>query len=165
MNWATLCRRLLKMGVSTGLSIAVCLHLHLSPLFAVIAVVLAWEPWGNDAVRNGWTRLLSAFIGAGFALLFFYTLGAHPVIYACITVLTLAVCYYVNLGKFRAIASVTAIAILPTMAGAELYEYITRVMSTLVGIILSSTLNMALYMIVSMAAMKQKKRKMLTPGP
>ncbi|QQK76075.1 FUSC family protein [Salicibibacter cibarius] len=159
MNWAAmLSRRLFKAGLSIGLSIAVCLHLQLSPLFAVIAAVLTWDPKGVSAVRNGWTRLLSACIGAGFALLFFYTLGAHPFVYAFITVITLAFCYYRNIGKFRAIASVTAIAILPTMAGAELYEYITRVMSTLVGIIMSSIMNIILYKSSTMAPFKKEAK-------
>ncbi|WP_246476589.1 aromatic acid exporter family protein [Salicibibacter cibi] len=107
-------------------------------------------------MRNGWTRLLSACIGAGFALFLFYTLGAHPIVYTFITIITLAFCYYMNIGKFRAIASVTAIAILPTMAGAELYEYITRVMSTLVGIIMSSIMNIALYRFPSVTPFKRR---------
>ncbi|WP_160141541.1 FUSC family protein [Salicibibacter halophilus] len=164
MNWTALYGQLLKIGASVGLSIVICLHLQLPPFFAVLAAVLAWDPLGRDAVQNGWSRLLSACAGAGFALLFFYTLGAHPIVYACVTVITLAFCYYASVGKFRAIASVTAIAILPTMAGAGLYEYITRVMSTLVGIILSSVLNIAFDQPTSMTPFKIRSEKYWSQG-
>lgn len=126
--------------------------------------MLAWDPTGIDAVRNGATRVIAASTGALYALVFFYTLGAHPIVYAFITVVVLAALHYFNIGKFTAIASVTAVAIIPTMAGHQLAEFLARVMSTLIGIMIASIINLLVYTPTYTASLEKNSEKSWRQG-
>ncbi|MBB6449096.1 uncharacterized membrane protein YgaE (UPF0421/DUF939 family) [Geomicrobium halophilum] len=144
INLTLISGKLFKVSLSACISIALCIQLQLSPTFALITALLAFDSTAIDAMQRGWGRLLAACFGALFALVFFYTLGAHPIIYICTLVSILAACQYFKIGGFTVIASITAISMVPTMFGHHIIEYIGRVMSTLIGIMISTIVNLVI---------------------
>ncbi|MFB4160782.1 aromatic acid exporter family protein [Geomicrobium sp. JSM 1781026] len=136
-----LSNRTIKSLISIAACVVLCRALHLPPGFAVITTCLALEATSLDAVRNGAVRLGSALVGVSFALFFYYSLGAHPFWYLfAISVLLLGT-MQLQVNKRTLIASISLFAMMPTMFDQHIDDYSVRVMSSMIGIMISTVVN------------------------
>ncbi|EZH67554.1 hypothetical protein DH09_06385 [Bacillaceae bacterium JMAK1] len=135
-------KRLIKLLTSMTFSLLLCHLLSIPPLFAIVTTCFALENTSFDAIRNGAVRLGSALVGAGFALIFYFILGAHPLMYASVVIVIILSMNVFVYKRFTMIASITAFAIMPSMFDHHLEFYSERVMSSMIGIMVSTVVNM-----------------------
>lgn len=134
-------RRIIKTGIAVFLTALVCLKLDLPVIFAVIAAIVTTEPTTADSLKKGIIRLPAAAIGAGFALIFDLILGHAAITFALVSMLTILFCYRFKLDNGTLVATLTAVAMIPSSNDSLISEFIVRLSGTSIGIIISTLVN------------------------
>ncbi|MEI5905902.1 aromatic acid exporter family protein [Bacillus spongiae] len=133
--------RIVKTGIAVFLTALICQWLNLPAVFAVITAIVTIEPTAVDSIRKGLVRFPASAIGAGFALLFTYLLGDVPITYAFAAVATILLTHKLRLDDGMLVATLTAIAMIPTTQDHYVASYVTRLGTTSIGLIVSSLVN------------------------
>ncbi|MED3646312.1 aromatic acid exporter family protein [Halalkalibacterium halodurans] len=134
-------RRVLKTGLAVCLTTAICMAFNLSPTFAVISAIVTTEPTAADSLKKGLIRLPAAALGAFFAVLSAYFFGQTPITYAIVSMITIAVCARLRLDAGTLVATLTAVAMIPSTTDHLFADYVSRVAGTSLGIMISTFVN------------------------
>lgn len=134
-------RRILKTGVSVFCTAIICHLLHLPPTFAVITAIVTTEPTAADSLKKGLIRLPAAAMGASFAVGTFFFFGQSALSYALVTMFTIIACSKLKLDTGTLVATLTAVAMLPDASDHLIIDFLTRISTTSIGILVSSFVN------------------------
>jgi uncharacterized membrane protein YgaE (UPF0421/DUF939 family) len=133
--------RVIKTAIAVFLTALICYWLNLPPAFAVITAIVTVEPTAADSIRKGLVRFPASAIGAALAILFTFFFGDSPVTYTLATLFTIVICHKLHLEDGMLVATLTAVAMIPTTTDHYLLSFVTRLSSTSIGLIVSTLVN------------------------
>lgn len=133
--------RIIKTGISTLLTAAICMLLNLPPIFAVITAIVTIEPTANASLKKAYIRFPASIIGAFIAVTSLYFFGENAFTYAVSATLTIFVTYRLKLHDGILVAAITAVAMIPSVQDAYLYHFLSRLATTTIGLTTSTLIN------------------------
>ena len=133
--------RLMKTGIAVFITALVCQLLNWPAMFAVITAVVTIEPTAADSIKKAFVRFPASAIGAGYAVLFGYLFDNQPITYAIVTLLTIFTCTKLRLDAGTLVATLTGIAMIPTVQDHYVSSFFIRLGTTSTGLIVSSLVN------------------------
>ncbi|PSL50571.1 uncharacterized membrane protein YgaE (UPF0421/DUF939 family) [Salsuginibacillus halophilus] len=133
--------RIGKTGAAVFLTGGLCYLLNMNPVFAIIAAIITIEPTTYDSIKKGIVRLPASLIGGAVAILLFLTFGTHPLTYAAAAVGTIYICRWWRLEEGALIATITAVAMIPNLSGAWVYDFSVKIAATTLGLTVSTIIN------------------------
>lgn len=133
--------RIVKTGLAVLITSYICKWLGVSPQLAVITAIVTIEPTVSESIRKGIIRLPASTIGAALAVLSTALWGESAVTYAVVTVLTIFICMRLRLNEGVLVATLTAVAMIPTIEGNLFLIFLTRLGNTLIGLTVSTIIN------------------------
>ncbi|MBF7016691.1 FUSC family protein [Staphylococcus durrellii] len=127
--------RTIKTGLATFLTALFCMLLNLTPIFAILTAVVTIEPTAKASLKKGYKRLPATVIGALFAVIFTYVFGDQsPLSYAFAATLTILVCTKLNLHAGTTVATLTAVAMIPGIHEAYIFNFFSRLLTAVIGL-------------------------------
>jgi uncharacterized membrane protein YgaE (UPF0421/DUF939 family) len=133
--------RVIKTAIAVFLTAFICFWLDLPPAFAVITAIVTIEPTAADSIRKGLVRFPASAIGAGLAMLFTFFFGDTPLSYTLATLFTIVICLKLHLEDGMLVATLTAVAMIPTTHDHYLFSFLSRLETTSIGLIVSTMVN------------------------
>jgi uncharacterized membrane protein YgaE (UPF0421/DUF939 family) len=133
--------RVIKTAIAVFLTALICYWLDLPAAFAVITAIVTVEPTAADSIRKGLVRFPASAIGAALAILFTFFFGDSPVTYTLATLFTIVLCLKLHLEDGMLVATLTAVAMIPTTHDHYLLSFISRLGTTSIGLIISTLVN------------------------
>lgn len=136
--------RTLKTGVSVLITSFICLLFDLPVIFAVITAIVTVENTAADSIKKAAVRFPASAIGALVAVTSFATLGKTALTYALATTLTIGICSKLKLYDGILVATLTAVAMIPSFDSHYIASFFMRLGTTSIGIIVSTVVNYVL---------------------
>lgn len=134
--------RTLKTGLATFLTALFCLLLNLNPIFAILTAIVTIEPTAKASIKKGYKRLPATIIGALFSVLFTFLLGdGNALTYALSATFTIVLCTKLNLHVGTTVATLTAMAMIPGIHEAYLYNFFSRLLTAMIGLVTAALVN------------------------
>ncbi|MGF2615402.1 hypothetical protein FZC84_18295 [Rossellomorea vietnamensis] len=133
--------RVIKTAIAVFVTALICYWLNLPTAFAVITAIVTVEPTAADSIRKGLVRFPASAIGAALAILFTSLFGDTPVTYTLATLFTIVICHKLHLEDGMLVATLTAVAMIPTTNDHYLLSFVSRLGSTSIGLIISTLVN------------------------
>ncbi|WP_243291472.1 aromatic acid exporter family protein [Bacillus sp. FJAT-47783] len=133
--------RVIKTGIAIFITVIICQLFELPTIFAVITAIVTIEPTAHDSIKKGMIRFPASTIGSAYAMTFTYLLGHSPFSYALSAMFTIVTCQKLRLEAGTLVATITAVAMIPITETGYLSAFFTRLMTTSVGIIVSTFVN------------------------
>ena len=133
--------RIIKTGISTFLTALICILLNLPPIFAVITAIVTIEPTTYASLKKAYVRFPASIIGAFIAVASLYVFGESAFTYSLAATLTIFVTYKLNLQAGVLVAAITAVAMVPSVEGEYVYNFISRLATTTIGLATSTIVN------------------------
>lgn len=140
-KWNVIGGRVLKTGIAVFITVLICQLFHLPTIFAVITAIVTIEPTAHDSIKKGIIRFPASTIGSAYAMTFTYLLDHSPMSYALSAMFTIVTCQKLRLEAGTLVATITAVAMIPITDAHYLSAFFTRLMTTSVGIIVSTFVN------------------------
>ncbi|WP_078554961.1 FUSC family protein [Bacillus alkalicellulosilyticus] len=134
-------RRVIKTGLAVFITATICKLFDLPVVFAVITAIVTTEPTAADSIKKGIIRLPAAAIGASFAIVMDIILGQSALTYAVVAMLTIVACARLKLDTGTLVATLTAVAMIPGTSDSFIFDFLTRLSGTTVGILVSTLVN------------------------
>ncbi|MGG3916403.1 aromatic acid exporter family protein [Rossellomorea vietnamensis] len=134
--------RIAKTGLAVFLTALVCELLNWPATFAVITAIVTIEPTAANSIKKAYVRFPASAIGALFAVIITHTLGDHALTYALVALLTIITCHKLHLGAGILVATLTGIAMIPTIHDHYVATFFIRLGTTTIGLIVSSLVNL-----------------------
>lgn len=133
--------RVIKTGVAVFLTAFICQSLQLTIAFAVITAIVTIEPTAFDSIKKGMVRFPASLIGACYAVGFTYLLGHGAISYTLAATLTIFTCNKLRLEAGILVATLTAVAMIPTIHDHFLLNFVERLGTTMIGLVVSTAVN------------------------
>lgn len=134
--------RTLKTGLATFLTALFCMLLNLNPIFAILTTVVTIEPTAKASIKKGYKRLPATVIGALLAVIFTYLFGDQsPLSYALSTMFTILICTRLNLHAGTTVATLTAVAMIPGIHDAYIFNFFSRLLTAFIGLSTAALVN------------------------
>lgn len=133
--------RIIKTGISTFLTALICILLNLPPIFAVITAIVTIEPTAYASIKKAYIRFPASIIGAFIAVVSLYFIGENAFTYAISATLTILVTYRLKLYDGMLVAAITAVAMVPSVEDAYVYNFVSRLATTTIGLGTSTLIN------------------------
>lgn len=134
--------RTIKTGLATFLTAWFCLLLHMNPIFAILTAIVTIEPTAKASLHKGYRRLPATVIGVVFAVVFTYFFGDDsPFSYALTALCTIIVCTKFNLQVGTTVATMTALAMIPGIHDAFIYNFFSRFLTAIIGLVTAGLVN------------------------
>ncbi|MFB9860915.1 aromatic acid exporter family protein [Salinicoccus siamensis] len=133
--------RIIKTGLSTFLTALICLWVGLPPIFAVITAIVTIEPTAYASLKKAYVRFPASIIGAFIAVASLYILGENAFTYSIAATLTIFITYHLNLQAGVLVAAITAVAMVPSVGDAYVYNFTSRLATTTIGLATSTLIN------------------------
>ncbi|MFC3388019.1 aromatic acid exporter family protein [Salinicoccus sesuvii] len=133
--------RIIKTGLSTFLTALICIALDLSPIFAVITAIVTIEPTAYASLKKAYVRFPASIIGAFIAVASLYIFGENAFTYSLAATLTILVTYRLKLHDGVLVAAITAVAMVPSVHDAYLFNFLSRLATTTIGLGTSTLIN------------------------
>ncbi|WP_411842293.1 FUSC family protein [Salinicoccus sp. HZC-1] len=133
--------RIIKTGISTFLTAIICMALNLPPIFAVITAIVTIEPTAYASLKKAYVRFPASIIGAFIAVVSLYIFGESAFTYSLAATLTIFITYKLNLQAGVLVAGITAVAMVPSVGDAYLYNFLSRLATTTIGLATSTLVN------------------------
>ncbi|WP_409253476.1 FUSC family protein [Bacillus sp. SCS-153A] len=133
--------RVIKTAIAVFLTALICYWLNLPVAFAVITAIVTIEPTAADSIRKGLVRFPASAIGAALAILFTFLFGDTPVTYTLATLFTIVICHKLHLEDGMLVATLTAVAMIPTTNDHYFISFVSRLGSTSIGLVISTLVN------------------------
>ncbi|WP_323704397.1 FUSC family protein [Mammaliicoccus sp. Dog046] len=142
-NWLTrlIGARIIKTGLATFLTGLICMSLHLNPIFAVITSIVTIEPTAKASLKKAFVRFPASILGAFIAVISTYFFGESPLSYSLAATVTIFVCYQLKLMDGMLVAAITAVAMVPVIHEAFVYNFVTRLATTTIGLVTAGVVN------------------------
>lgn len=152
--------RLIKTGIAVLLTAFICGIFDLPQAFAVITAIVTLEPTAAASIRKGAQRLPATVIGAALAMLTVYLFGPTPITYMIASVLTLYFCNMLRLRDGMLVATITAVAMIPTASDHYFLTFVERVGTTFIGLAISTVINLTILPPKFSSLLAEQNRKM-----
>jgi uncharacterized membrane protein YgaE (UPF0421/DUF939 family) len=133
--------RIIKTGISTFLTALICILLNLPPIFAVITAIVTIEPTAYASIKKAYVRFPASIIGAFIAVASLYLIGENAFTYAISATLTILVTYRLKLYDGMLVAAITSVAMVPSVDDAYVYNFVSRLATTTIGLGTSTFIN------------------------
>lgn len=133
--------RVIKTGLAVFITAWLCQLLNLPIPFAVIAAIVTIEHTVADSLRKAIVRFPASAIGAFLAVLFVALFSESPITYALAATITIFICYKLKFNDGILVATLTAVAMIPTLSGDYTLDFISRLATTSIGITVSTCIN------------------------
>lgn len=133
--------RVIKTGVAVFVTAVICQMLQLSIVYAVITAIVTIEPTASDSIKKGIIRFPASVIGASYALGFTYWLGHGAISYTLAATLTIFTCNKLRLEAGTLVATLTAVAMIPSIHDQFLLSFVERLGTTSIALIVSTLVN------------------------
>lgn len=133
--------RIIKTGLATFLTALICMTLNLNPIFAVITSIVTIEPTAKASLKKAFVRFPASILGAFIAVISTYFFGESPLSYSLAATVTIFVCYQLKLIDGMLVAAITAVAMVPVIHDAFLYNFISRLATTTIGLTTAGLVN------------------------
>lgn len=133
--------RIIKTGLATFLTALICMALNLNPIFAVITSIVTIEPTAKASLKKAFVRFPASILGAFIAVISTYFFGESPLSYSLAATVTIFVCYQLKLIDGMLVAAITAVAMVPVIHDAFLYNFISRLATTTIGLTTAGLVN------------------------
>lgn len=133
--------RIIKTGISTFLTALICILLNLPPIFAVITAIVTIEPTAYASIKKAYVRFPASIIGAFIAVASLYLIGENAFTYAISATLTILVTYRLKLYDGMLVAAITSVAMVPSVDDAYVYNFVSRLATTTIGLGTSTLIN------------------------
>lgn len=133
--------RIIKTGISTFITALICIWLDLPPIFAVITAIVTIEPTAKASLKKAYVRFPASVIGAFIAVASLFIFGETAITYAIAATLTIFVTYRLKLYDGVLVAAITAVAMIPSVQDAYLYNFTSRLATTMIGLTTSTVIN------------------------
>ncbi|EDL62587.1 FUSC family protein [Bacillus sp. SG-1] len=133
--------RVIKTAIAVFLTALICYWLNLPAAFAVITAIVTVEPTAADSIRKGLVRFPASAIGAALAILFTFFFGDTPLTYTLATLFTIVICHKLHLEDGMLVATLTAVAMIPTTNDHYFLSFVSRLGSTSIGLVISTLVN------------------------
>ncbi|WP_299741381.1 aromatic acid exporter family protein [uncultured Rossellomorea sp.] len=134
--------RIAKTGIAVFLTALVCEFLNWPATFAVITAIVTIEPTAANSIKKAFIRFPASAIGALFAVIIASTFGDRPITYALVALLTIITCHKLHLGAGILVATLTGIAMIPTIHDHYVATFFIRLGTTTIGLIVSTLVNL-----------------------
>ncbi|WP_064094354.1 aromatic acid exporter family protein [Rossellomorea aquimaris] len=134
--------RIAKTGLAVFLTALVCELLNWPATFAVITAIVTIEPTAANSIKKAFIRFPASAIGALFAVIIASLFGDHPITYAFVALLTIITCHRLHLGAGILVATLTGIAMIPTIHDHYVATFFIRLGTTTIGLIISTLVNL-----------------------
>lgn len=134
--------RIVKTGIAVLLTSVFCYLLEWPVMFAVITSIVTIEPTARDSIKKAFIRFPASAIGAAYAVLFTYLLGDQPYTYTIVALGTLFTCHKLRLHAGILVATLTGVAMIPTVHDHYTLSFFVRLGTTCIGLIVSSLVNL-----------------------
>ncbi|RSK26873.1 aromatic acid exporter family protein [Bacillus sp. HMF5848] len=136
--------RIFKTGLAVFITATICSYLEMPVVFAVITAIVTIEPTAQDSIKKGIIRFPASAIGAAISMSLTYLLGHSPLTYALSATLTILLCYKLRLEAGILVATLTAVAMIPITGDHFLFAFISRLGTTMIGLIVSTIVNISI---------------------
>ncbi|WP_252312106.1 aromatic acid exporter family protein [Sinobaca sp. H24] len=136
--------RMIKTALAVFFTVLICRFFELPPAFAVIAAVVTLEPTAADSVQKGLQRFPATLIGTALSLGSLFVFGQSAIAFTLAAVLTIYICYKLRLEAGILVATLTAVLMIPVAEAPYLIEFIQRAGTTLIGISVSTIVNLTI---------------------
>lgn len=133
--------RMIKTAISTFLTALICILLSLPPIFAVITAIVTIEPTAHASIKKAFVRFPASIIGAFIAVTSLYFIGENAFTYAISATLTIFVTYRLKLYDGMLVAAITSVAMIPSVEDAYVYNFVSRLATTTIGLGTSTLIN------------------------
>lgn len=133
--------RIIKTGLATFLTALICMALNLNPIFAVITSIVTIEPTAKASLKKAFVRFPASILGAFIAVISTYFFGESPLSYSLAATVTIFVCYQLKLIDGMLVAAITAVAMVPVIHDAFVYNFISRLATTTIGLTTAGLVN------------------------
>lgn len=134
--------RTLKTGLATLLTAFFCLSLNLNPIFAILTAIVTIEPTAKASLKKGYQRLPATVIGSLLAVVFTYIFGDDsPLSYAFSATFTILLCTKLNLQAGTTVATLTAMAMIPGIHEAYMFNFFSRLLTAIIGLVTAGLVN------------------------
>ncbi|MBM7552917.1 aromatic acid exporter family protein [Thalassobacillus pellis] len=133
--------RTLKTGIAVFFTALICGYFDWPVIFAVITAIVTIEHTAADSIRKAAVRFPASAIGAVLATTFYGLLGKGAITFALAAMLTIAVCHRLGLNDGILVATITAIAMIPTFQEHYVVSFLIRLGTTSIGIVISTLVN------------------------
>ncbi|SES18277.1 FUSC family protein [Salisediminibacterium halotolerans] len=153
--------RIIKTGIAVFLTSLICYLLGLPQIFAVITAIVSIEPNTYDSIRKGLIRFPASAIGAGLAAVLVFFFGATPPAFALAAVLTIYLCQKLKLQDGTLVATLTAMAMIPDLDGPLFYQFLMRLLTTMIGITVATAVNVTVLPANYLANVEKRHREHL----
>ncbi|PPA68905.1 FUSC family protein [Jeotgalibacillus proteolyticus] len=137
--------RIVKTGVAVFITAFICQLLNLPVMFAVITAIVTIEPTAAASIRKGLIRFPASAIGGAIAMLTAFLLGDSAITYALSAALTIWLCHKLRLDAGMLVATLTAVAMIPGTEDHFLMTFVSRLGTTLIGLVTSTLVNFILF--------------------
>ncbi|KSU61591.1 hypothetical protein AS034_14740 [[Bacillus] enclensis] len=134
--------RIAKTGIAVFLTAFVCELLNWPAMFAVITAIVTIEPTAADSIKKAFVRFPASALGALFAVIISPLLGDHAITYALVAILTIITCHKLRLDAGILVATLTGIAMIPTIHDHYVATFFIRLGTTSLGLIVSTLVNL-----------------------
>ncbi|MBN4911177.1 aromatic acid exporter family protein [Staphylococcus sp. EG-SA-13] len=142
-NWLSriIGARIIKTGLATFLTALICMSLNLNPIFAVITSIVTIEPTAKASLKKAFIRFPASILGAFIAVISTYFFGESPLSYSLAATVTILVCYKLKLFDGMLVAAITAVAMVPVIHEAFVYNFVSRLATTTIGLATAGIVN------------------------
>ncbi len=134
--------RIAKTGIAVFLTAFICQLLNWPAMFAVITAIVTIEPTAANSIKKAFIRFPASGIGALFAVIVVPLFGDHPIAYAFVALLTIITCHKLRLSAGILVATLTGIAMIPTIHNHYIETFFIRLGTTGIGLIVSTLVNL-----------------------
>ncbi|MED1600561.1 aromatic acid exporter family protein [Alkalihalophilus marmarensis] len=137
--------RIIKTGVAVFITALICQFLNLPVAFAIVTAIVTIEPTAADSIRKGLQRFPASLIGTAISLTIIYFFGQSPLSYTLAAVLTITACVKLKLEAGTLVATLAAVAIVPTVEGNYLLTFLERAGTTTIALFISTVVNVSIF--------------------
>ncbi|KMJ55917.1 hypothetical protein AB685_24720 [Bacillus sp. LL01] len=136
--------RVIKTGVAVFITALVCQLLNLPVAFAIVTAIVTIEPTAADSIRKGMQRFPASLIGTAISLTVIYIFGQSPLAYTLAAVLTIVACTKLKLEAGTLVATLAAVAIVPTVEANYMIAFFERAGTTTIALVISTVVNVSI---------------------
>ncbi len=138
--------RVWKTGLAVTVSLMICQQFDLpSPIFAVIAAIVAMRPSVAQSVIEGGYRIIATLIGGLIGFIIVYYFGSGPFAIGFAVILAILACIQFNLQQAIVLTGITVTAVMVDVQGDPYIYAKERLVVTLVGIVVGLVINLLLF--------------------
>ncbi|MEW4309026.1 aromatic acid exporter family protein [Rossellomorea marisflavi] len=133
--------RVAKTGIAVFLTALICELFNWPATFAVITAIVTIEPTATNSIKKAFIRFPASAIGALYAVVLSSFFGDRPTTYAFVALLTIITCHRLKLAPGILVATLTGIAMIPTIHDHYIATFFIRLGTTTIGLIVSTVVN------------------------